>query len=100
MIKHIVLNKLKDFAEGKTKEENALWMKENLEKMVDFIPELILIEVGIDFLKSERSWDVSIYTVFASKEDLQTYMTHPHHLELIDHILKIREDAKVVDYEI
>ncbi|MCD7914768.1 MAG: Dabb family protein [Tannerellaceae bacterium] len=34
MLKHIVMWKLKAEAEGKTKAENALWMKEHLEALV------------------------------------------------------------------
>ena len=34
MLKHIVMWKLKEFAEGKTKAENALIMKESLERIV------------------------------------------------------------------
>ena len=38
MLKHIVMWKLKEFAEGKTKAENALIMKESLERLVGIVP--------------------------------------------------------------
>ena len=41
MLKHIVMWKLKEFAEGKTKAENALIMKESLERLVGIVPEII-----------------------------------------------------------
>ena len=41
MLKHIVMWKLKEFAEGKTKAENALIMKESLERLVGIVPELM-----------------------------------------------------------
>lgn len=40
MLKHIVMWKLKEFAEGKTKAENALIMKESLERLVGIVPEI------------------------------------------------------------
>lgn len=48
MLKHIVMWKLKEFAEGKTKAENALIMKENLERLVGIVPEIISLQVGIN----------------------------------------------------
>jgi hypothetical protein len=98
MIKHIVMFRLKDFAEGKSKHENALWMKENLENLVKYIPELIHLEVGLNIVETERSWDLAIYSKFESKENLDIYMTHPKHIELVNHILKIREESHTVDY--
>ena len=47
MLKHIVMWKLKEFAEGKTKAENALIMKESLERLVGIVPEIISLQVGI-----------------------------------------------------
>ena len=46
MLKHIVMWKLKEFAEGKTKAENALIMKESLERLVGIVPEIISLQVG------------------------------------------------------
>ena len=40
MLKHIVMWKFKDFAEGKSKIENAQWMKEHLESLIGVIPEI------------------------------------------------------------
>lgn len=48
MLKHIVMWKLKEFAEGKTKAENALIMKESLERLVGIVPEIISLQVGIN----------------------------------------------------
>ena len=45
MIKHIVFFGLADHAEGKSKAENALFIKAELEKLKETIPEIVSIEV-------------------------------------------------------
>ena len=48
MIKHIVMWKLKEQAEGNDKQTNALLMKDKLEAIADIVPGMIKLEVGID----------------------------------------------------
>ncbi|WP_045517636.1 Dabb family protein, partial [Clostridium sporogenes] len=48
MIKHIVMWKLKEFAEGKSKLENANKIKMSLEDLQNKIDALKLIEVGVN----------------------------------------------------
>ena len=55
MIRHIVLFKLKE-----PTEENLAKTKEILLSMSGKVPELRSIEVGVDFLRSERSYDVAL----------------------------------------
>ncbi|KRU28380.1 stress responsive A/B barrel domain-containing protein [Clostridium sporogenes] len=52
MIKHIVMWKLKEFAEGKSKLENANIIKINLEDLKHRIDEVKLIEVGVNINNS------------------------------------------------
>lgn len=100
MIKHIVMWKLEESAEGKNKQENALIIKNGLEALKGIIPEIIEIEVGIDFLKSDQSYDVVLYSTFASTEDLNIYQDHPEHKKIGAFIGKVRNSRVVVDYEI
>lgn len=100
MIKHIVMWQLADEHEGKSKYENALMIKNGLEALKATIPEIVEIEVGIDFLKSDQSYDVVLYSAFASKEDLDIYQNHPEHKKIGAFIGKVRTSRVVVDYEI
>ena len=61
MIKHIVMWKLKDEAEGNSKDENAKIIKNSLEDLKGKINEIVDIEVGIDVNKSEQAYDVVLY---------------------------------------
>lgn len=100
MIKHIVIWRLQDEAGGRTKEENFAEMKRRLEALPGAIPQLLHAEVGFNFSKSDRAFDVALYSHFATKEDLAVYVTHPAHLEVVDFIRSISLEVNSVDYEI
>ncbi len=94
MIVHIVMFAFKE----ENKQENLQKTKEMLEALVDKIPSLLSMEVGVDFMQSERSFDLVLTSTFEDKEGLSTYATHPAHLEVVDFIKEVTEMAKVVDY--
>jgi len=99
MIKHIVMWKLKDFAEGARKSENAQNIKLQLEGLKNKIKEVSSLEVGININDSASSYDVVLYSEFANLEDLKKYQNHPEHVKVGDFIIKVRLDRKVVDYQ-
>ena len=80
MIKHIVLWKLKDEANGLSKNENAKAIKQKLESLKDKIEGLVNIEVGIDFLHSAESADLGnseqVPRIFLQL-DVQTHRCDP-----------------------
>jgi len=99
MVTHIVMWKLKDTAEGNTKEENAKIIKQKLEALADKIDVIQRIEVGLDFNGSEMAYDVALYSVFADREGLDTYQNHPAHLEAAGFVRSVVQARTVVDYE-
>jgi hypothetical protein len=99
MIKHLVMWKLKDFAEGATKEQNAKKMKTDLEALKNKIPQIRHIEVGVNFLPSDAAYDVALYSEFATEEDLALYQKHPEHKSVGAFVEKVRESRVVVDYK-
>ena len=100
MVKHIVLWRLKDSALGNTKAENARLIKQKLESLRGVVPGLLKAEVGIDFGKSDQSYDVALYCEFESKEALRGYQEHPAHRAAVSFIREVREERCVVDYEL
>jgi hypothetical protein len=100
MIKHIVFWKLKDQANGTSKEENGRLIKEKLEALRGVIPGLLEIEVGVDFSKSDQSADLALYSTFATRADLDAYQAHPAHKAVMPFIMEARSERRVVDYEI
>lgn len=100
MIKHIVLWKLKDHANGMDKLSNAAAIKSKLEALKGNIEGLIDIEVGFDFLHSAESADIVLYSTFANKEALEYYQQHPLHKTVMPFIAEARSERRVVDYEV
>ena len=95
MIVHIVMFKFKE----ENREANMEKAKSMLEALVDKITPLKAMEVGIDFSRSERAFDLSLYSTFDTKEGLNEYAVHPAHLEVVAFIKEVTEVSKVVDYE-
>lgn len=100
MVKHIVMWKLEDFAEGNNKEENAKKIKSLLEGLKSKIQEIRHIEVGINFEASELAYDVVLYSEFDSEEDLNIYQKHPEHLKVAQFVRSVKSQRVVVDYNI
>ena len=92
MITHIVLFKLTD-------RRNAEKARDILLGMRGKIPQLSYLEVGIDVLHSQRSYDLALVTRFDSLEELQAYQAHPVHVEVSKYMTSVRESAVAVDYE-
>lgn len=94
MIRHIVFFRFK-----KEHPEAVAKTKQLLLGMKGRIPQLLDIEVGVDVLHSERSYDLALVTTFQSLADLDAYQVHPVHQEVAQYIASVRESAASVDYE-
>ncbi len=96
MIKHIVCFKLKD-----NSIENCEKAKEVLLSMQGNVPQLRGIEVGVDFLHSERSYDVILQVLLDDAKALEDYQNDPYHCSVVKpHMHAVRESSVAVDYEI
>ena len=94
MITHIVFFKLAEATAA-----NIATTKEKLESMEGKIQELRHLEVGVDVIRSERSYDIALVTKFDSLEDLQTYQVHPYHAgEVVPHMKSVCSSIVAVDY--
>ncbi|MFI3321545.1 MAG: Dabb family protein [Rikenellaceae bacterium] len=98
MIKHVVMWKFLEEAEGNTKSENLKIFKEGLEALVPIIPELKSLEVGLDILGANGSYDMILITTFDSMADLVTYNNHPEHQKVAGFCAKVRESRVAVDF--
>ena len=94
MLKHIVCFKIKE--EFKHRIEEA---KNTLLSMEGNVPMLKKIIVGVDFLHSERSYDLILETWFESVEDLNNYQIDPYHVNVVKKLMhEIRESSIAIDY--
>lgn len=98
MIKHIVMWKLKDFAEGADRFENAGKIKTMLESLKGVIEQIEYIEVGVNFNTSEMAYDAVLISEFENEQKLDEYKNHPEHLKVAQFVAKVKENRAVVDY--
>lgn len=94
MLKHIVMWK---FKEGER--ENMLLFRERLLALKGQIPEIRSMEVGVNVVPSERSYDAVLVAEFDSVEDMKSYSVNPLHVAVSDFCKSIRTSAASVDYE-
>lgn len=101
MIKHIVFFGLANEAEGKSKLDNALIIKTELENLINLIPEIKKIEVGINCPDAPKTnFDIALYSEFESMDALNIYQEHPEHKRVATYIGKVKTTRAAVDYEI
>jgi len=91
MFVHIVFMKFR-------KKEDILSAKEKLESLIDLVPSLVEIEVGVDVLHTNRSKDLVLITRFLSKADYHRYADHPKHLEVLAWLKQSLMESTTVDY--
>ncbi len=100
MIKHIVMWKLKDHAEGADKATNLLKMKSLLDSCANVVPGILKFEAVLAQPGLEATYDVVLYSEFASREALDAYQEHPDHVAIKPFIGAVREARQCMDYEI
>ncbi len=100
MIKHIVMFRLKEEAEGNSKAVNAKKIKDILDALPHKIQQIKLYEVGINFAVSPSAADLVLISGFISVKELDEYRKHPAHQKALDFILKVIDESSVVDYEV
>lgn len=94
MIKHIICFKLKDNSDSSKEETKRilLSMKENVPMVKD-------IQVGVDFLKSQRSYDIILQVELEDVKALDAYQEDPYHVDVVKaHMQKVMESSVAVDY--
>jgi hypothetical protein len=94
VITHIVFFKLKDRGP-----ENIEKARERLDSLRHRVETLRSLEVGVDVLRKERSFDIALTARFDSMEGLESYRVHPYHREVADWIKAASVAVASVDYE-
>ncbi len=104
MIRHVVMWKLKDEAEGASKEKNAEKMKLILEGLKVNIEEIKNVEVGINISEDDDEagspYDVVLISDFESELDYTMYTRNEHHKKAVNFINSVIEERHYVDYKV
>ncbi|MGA8571206.1 MAG: Dabb family protein [Desulfobaccales bacterium] len=94
MITHIVLFKL-----VRSDEQSIEAARAALAGLKGQIAQLRHLEVGANVVPSERSYDLGLVARFDSLADLQSYLDHPLHVEVVKFLQGNRQSTVSVDYE-
>ena len=100
MIRHIVMWRFLDSAEGNSKAENIRIATEKLYALVPKISEICKMEIGADVSHTAASMDMALITEFETLDTLHTYAVHPEHLAVAEFMKKVTESRVVLDCEI
>ena len=96
MIKHIVCFKLKDNSDSSKNETRDILL--SMEGRVPMVRE---IEVGVDFLKSARSYDIILQVKLDDAQALDAYQEDPYHVDVVKkHMHSVMESSIALDYVI
>ncbi|RLD43732.1 MAG: Dabb family protein [Bacteroidetes bacterium] len=95
-IKHIVFINIVD-SDTTRKAKNIIKLKTMLEKLPQSIDEIIDLEVG-ENISTRSTFDLSLIVVLKNEDDLNTYRTHPKHVNVLDFMRTLKLETAVVDY--
>lgn len=96
MVKHIVMWKLKEFANDANKKTNIIKMKKLLEALKGVVPGAFKMEVGINY--NPGGYDVVLYSEFNDHDALEDYQVHPEHVKVKEFVHLVVSDRVVADY--
>jgi hypothetical protein len=100
MIKHIVMWKLKEHAEGADRAANAAEMKRRLDACAGIVPGILAFDVRLADPGLEATCDVVLYAEFADRAALAAYGAHPTHQALVPFFKAVRDGRECMDYEV
>jgi hypothetical protein len=100
MLKHVVMFKFKDFAEGADRQENLRKVKAGLEELKNKIGEIKFWDLGVNSVQSQVAYDLILSSEFSDEESLRRYQQHPEHIKVAELVGKVCEHRAVVDYKV
>ena len=98
MLKHIVMWKFADQAEGQDKAANLTQAKALLDGCANLVPGMGRLDVAIAAPGFECTYDLVLYSEFEDQEALDAYQNHPQHVALKPFIAAVRAERQCMDY--
>lgn len=100
MIRHIVMFKYKQSAEGNTKQHNLIKSKDMLEELVNKVKEIKYLQVSFNHEQADNSnYDLILTVDVNSIADLDAYQKNEDHKAVGGFIKKVVEKRACVDFE-
>jgi hypothetical protein len=94
MLNHVVLMKFKP----DVSDEDIRELEKSLDGLPNKIMEIKMYEFGRDLLKSERSYDFALVSLFTNLPALKRYQEHPDHLPVAARIQSMCSSIVTVDF--
>lgn len=95
MVKHILFVKMKDNSLEECEKVKSLFLS-----MKEHIHVLRELYVGIDYLHSQRSYDIALELIVDNREALEMYQQDPYHVQQVkSYIHNVCSNSVIVDYE-
>ena len=98
MIRHIVMWSIKDELSNLEKEKAMLEVKTKIEALKPLIKEIVEADILFNITEKEE-FDLVLNSVFKTTDDLNSYATHPDHVQVVNEIKGYFAKRAAVDYE-
>ena len=98
MLKHIVFIKLKDVYSSEEKELILNEITFRLNKLPNEIEQILKLETGRNISTRPSAFDISLSVSFNKEKDLNIYLVHPKHKEVLSYLSTLKLETAVVDY--
>ncbi len=98
MIRHIVMWTVKPTQQASSA-ENAASLKQKLDNLIGVIPDILMLETGINQIEDADAMHVVLNSSFENWEALKRYQQHPAHKKVGEFVKQVRIDRRVVDFE-
>jgi len=100
MIKHIVMWTIREGETPRAKFERMAEVKARLMALTEAISEIKSFEVYFNSPAAPGdNYDVVLVSEFNTWTDLDAYLKHPQHLEIVDYLKNVRQNRSAIDYE-
>lgn len=96
MLKHVVLFKFKP----ETSEAQIEQLAAGLGALPGIVEEIREFVFGRDIIRSERSYDFGLVSLFDNRAALDRYQVHPEHQKVVAHVKQICSGVVAVDFEL
>ena len=100
MLRHIVMWKLKEQAEGADREHNKRQAKALLEACAKLHPGTLHFQVGLAQQGLECTYDVVLDSTFVDRAALAAYQNHPEHVAIKPFMKAIVAERQCMDFEV
>jgi hypothetical protein len=86
------------FTDRSSAKEVSMRLKEMLEVLPEYIPELKGMEVGLNINTRPSAFDIVLTVDLEDEDGLNAYRVHPEHKKVLDYLEGKIEKSAVVDY--